>query len=70
VDNEIGKTFLLQARLHLNDDFMPKIEKCLDVLSEELAHRWGRGVMWGRNFGFEFGLAYGRDDQFWFSRPL
>jgi uncharacterized damage-inducible protein DinB len=35
VDNEIGKAFLLQARLHLNDDFMPKIEKCLDVLSEE-----------------------------------
>ena len=31
-----------------------------------------RGVMWGRNFGFEltFSLAYERGDQFWFSRPL
>ena len=35
MNNEIGNAFLLQARLHLNDDFMPKIEKCLDVLSEE-----------------------------------
>ena len=35
MDQEIGKAFLLQARLHLNDDFMPKIAKCLDVLSEE-----------------------------------
>ncbi|MSO23976.1 MAG: DUF1572 domain-containing protein [Acidobacteria bacterium] len=35
MNNEIGNIFLLQARLHLNDDFMPKIEKCLDVLSEE-----------------------------------
>jgi uncharacterized damage-inducible protein DinB len=48
VDHEIGKTFLLQARLHLNDDFMPKIEKCLDVLSEEdvwwRAHETNNGV--------------------------
>jgi uncharacterized damage-inducible protein DinB len=35
MDQEIGKAFLLQARLHLNDDFMPKIAKCLEVLSEE-----------------------------------
>jgi hypothetical protein len=35
MNNEIGNAFLLQARMHLNDDFMPKIEKCLDVLSEE-----------------------------------
>ncbi len=35
MDHEIGKAFLLQARLHLNDDFMPKIAKCLEVLSEE-----------------------------------
>ena len=35
MNNEIGKAFLLQARLHLNDDFMPKIETCLDRLSEE-----------------------------------
>ena len=33
--NEIGDAFLLQARLHLNDDFMPRIEACLKVLSEE-----------------------------------
>ena len=35
MNDEIGKAFLLQARLHLNDDFMPKIAKCLEVLSEE-----------------------------------
>jgi uncharacterized damage-inducible protein DinB len=35
MDQEIGKAFLLQARLHLNDDFMPKIARCLEVLSEE-----------------------------------
>ena len=35
MDHEIGKAFLLQARLHLNDDFMPKIARCLEVLSEE-----------------------------------
>ncbi|MCI0418339.1 MAG: DUF1572 domain-containing protein [Acidobacteria bacterium] len=32
---EVGDAFLLQARSHLNDDFMPKIRKCLDVLTEE-----------------------------------
>ena len=35
MNDEIGSAFLLQARVHLNDDFMPKIEKCLDALSEE-----------------------------------
>ena len=35
MDQETGKAFLLQARVHLNDDFMPKIAKCLEVLSEE-----------------------------------
>ena len=35
MNNDVGKAFLLQARLHLNEDFMPKIRKCLDVLSEE-----------------------------------
>lgn len=35
MNNEVGKAFLLQAGSHLNEDFMPKIEKCLDVLSEE-----------------------------------
>ena len=35
MDHEIGKAFLLQARSHLNEDFMPKIARCLEVLSEE-----------------------------------
>jgi len=35
MNSEIGDAFLFQARSHLNDDFMPKIEKCLDLLSEE-----------------------------------
>src|SRR5262245_12937072 len=35
MNDEIGSAFLLQARVHLNDDFMPKIEKCLGELSEE-----------------------------------
>ena len=35
MEHEIGETFLLQARLHLNDDFMPKIARCLEVLSDE-----------------------------------
>jgi len=35
MDHEIGRAFLLQARLHLNDDYMPKIAKCLEVLSEQ-----------------------------------
>ncbi len=33
--NEIGEAFLIQARLHLTEDFMPKIEKCLDRLSDD-----------------------------------
>lgn len=35
MNKEIGEAFLIQARLHLNEDFMPKIAKCLDRLSEE-----------------------------------
>jgi uncharacterized damage-inducible protein DinB len=35
MNNDVGKAFLVQARTHLIEDFMPKIEKCLDVLSEE-----------------------------------
>jgi uncharacterized damage-inducible protein DinB len=35
MNSEIGSAFLLQARVHLNDDFMPKIEQCLGMLSEE-----------------------------------
>ena len=27
MDKEIGEAFLIQARLHLNEDFMPKIAK-------------------------------------------
>jgi uncharacterized damage-inducible protein DinB len=33
--HEIGEAFLLQARSHLNEDFMPKIARCLEQLSEE-----------------------------------
>jgi uncharacterized damage-inducible protein DinB len=35
MEREIGEAFLLQARSHLNDDFMPKIARCLKELSEE-----------------------------------
>jgi uncharacterized damage-inducible protein DinB len=34
-DKELAEVFVLQARSHLKNDFMPKIRKCLDVLSEE-----------------------------------
>jgi uncharacterized damage-inducible protein DinB len=32
--NEVAEGFLQQARSHLKDDFMPKIRRCLDELSE------------------------------------
>jgi len=35
MNNDIGQVFLDQSRSHLNDDFMPKIRECLDILSEE-----------------------------------
>jgi len=35
MEREIGEAFLLQARSHLNDDFMPKIARCLKELSQE-----------------------------------
>ena len=31
---EIGTTFISQARSHLKDDFMPKIRSCFDVIDE------------------------------------
>ena len=31
---EIGTTFLSQARLHLKNDFLPKIQRCFDLLNE------------------------------------
>ncbi len=36
----ISQAFLLQARKHLREDFMPKIRKCLDQLSD--ADLWWR----------------------------
>jgi uncharacterized damage-inducible protein DinB len=35
MNNDVGKAFLIQARSHLIEDFMAKIERCLEVLSEE-----------------------------------
>ena len=35
MNKEIGEAFLIQARFYLNEDFMPKIAKCLDLLSDE-----------------------------------
>ncbi len=31
---EIGSTFLSQARSHLMNDFMPKIQRCFDLVNE------------------------------------
>ena len=32
--NDIGVAFILQSRLHLMEDFFPKIRKCLEQLTE------------------------------------
>jgi uncharacterized damage-inducible protein DinB len=32
---ETAKAFIARSRYHLNEDFLPKIERCLDVLSDE-----------------------------------
>lgn len=31
---EIGKAFITQARSHLTNDFMPKIQRCFDLINE------------------------------------
>ncbi len=33
--NELGRTFLARSQFHLSEDFLPKIERCLDVLNDE-----------------------------------
>jgi uncharacterized damage-inducible protein DinB len=33
--SETGKALIARARYHLSEDFLPKIERCLDVLSDE-----------------------------------
>jgi uncharacterized damage-inducible protein DinB len=31
----VGATFIARSRYHLGDDFLPKIERCLDLLTDE-----------------------------------
>jgi len=33
--SEIGKVFIARARYHLVEDFLPKIERCLELLTDE-----------------------------------
>ena len=33
--NEIGKLFITRSRYHLSQDFLPKIERCLELLKDE-----------------------------------
>jgi uncharacterized damage-inducible protein DinB len=33
--NEIGQTFIARSRYHLSEDFLPKIERCLERLTDE-----------------------------------
>src|SRR6266702_8297067 len=33
--NEIGQLFITRSRHHLSEDFLPKIERCLEVLTDE-----------------------------------
>lgn len=33
--SELGKAFIARSRYHLSEDFLPKIERCLDLLSDE-----------------------------------
>ena len=33
--NEIGKLFITRSRYHLSEDFLPKIERCLELLKDE-----------------------------------
>lgn len=33
--SEIGATFIARSRYHLSEDFLPKIERCLDLLTDE-----------------------------------
>ena len=33
--SQIGKAFITRSRYHLSEDFLPKIERCLDLLNDE-----------------------------------
>lgn len=33
--NEVGQVFIARSQFHLAEDFLPKIERCLDVLTDE-----------------------------------
>ena len=33
--NEIGQLFITRSRHHLSEDFLPKIERCLELLTDE-----------------------------------
>src|SRR3989442_12505721 len=33
--NEIGQLFITRSRYHLSQDFLPKIERCLELLKDE-----------------------------------
>jgi len=33
--NEIGRLFITRSRHHLSEDFLPKIERCLELLKDE-----------------------------------
>src|SRR5260370_40192400 len=38
--NEIGRAFIVQSQYHLAEDFLPKIERCLGLLTD--AQIWWR----------------------------
>jgi len=33
--SDIGQTFIARSRYHLSEDFLPKIERCLNLLTDE-----------------------------------
>src|SRR5438874_13334193 len=33
--HEIGQLFITRSRHHLSEDFLPKIERCLELISDE-----------------------------------
>ena len=37
--NELGQTFIARSQFHLSGDFLPKIERCLEVVSDEQVWR-------------------------------
>jgi len=33
--SQVGRAFIVRSRAHLTDDYLPKIERCLELLSDE-----------------------------------